>query len=298
MSPLLSFSKDESLWRYQKELDCEWLRFPEPGSYPYQIHRYTVLDIDGHELEIDSVYQRTGGPIRVTASAVCHLDGSLVGITRVTAGIHGWGNSNFTYVEVGDTLLGVSSPELQNYSDNNPKMIEPIVQVWSRTFEARDLWRPKEPMAVEQSRVPGKDATWQQRVQEGSVFKGRLLVSDGSLAAGLMGGNPRDIRLRKLGLLDSGQTTTDPSLPPVGDTLDSYDDFRRYYEAKTGIKSQFIGLTPEQKDALATERRQAWLDSRGRTDRDESPQPPSQAQTPNDVDPGAAGGGNSLADED
>ena len=113
MSPLLSFSKDKSIWRYEKEMDCDWQAFPEPGKYPYQIHRYTVMDIDGHQFEIDAVFQKTGGPMRFTVSAVCHLEGALVGITRATGGVYGWGNSNFTYVEVDDTLLGVSSPELQ-----------------------------------------------------------------------------------------------------------------------------------------------------------------------------------------
>ena len=61
MSPLLSFSKDDSVWRYEKEMDCDWRAFPEPGKYPYQIHRYTVMDIDGHQFEIDAVYSKTGG---------------------------------------------------------------------------------------------------------------------------------------------------------------------------------------------------------------------------------------------
>jgi hypothetical protein len=38
--------------------------------------------------------------MRFTVSAVCHLEGALVGITRATGGVYGWGNSNFTYVEV------------------------------------------------------------------------------------------------------------------------------------------------------------------------------------------------------
>ena len=77
MSPLLSFSKDDSVWRYEKEMDCDWRAFPEPGKYPYQIHRYTVMDIDGHQFEIDAVCSKTGGPMRVTVSAVCHLEGRL-----------------------------------------------------------------------------------------------------------------------------------------------------------------------------------------------------------------------------
>ena len=210
-----------------------------------------------------------------------------------------WGNSNFTYVEVGDTLLGVSSPELQDDDINDPIMIEPMVQVWSRTWVTRRLYTPKEPIAVEQTKIPGKDGTWQQRVQEGSAIKGRLLVSDGSLAAGLSGGNPRDIRLRKLGLLKIGESATDPALPPQGDTVSSYDDFRRYYEAKTGIKSEFIGLTREQKNVLAKQRRQAWLDSKSPSERQELDSL-SQASTldANDMDSDTSTGGESVTDKE
>lgn len=299
MSQLISLSKDKSIWRYEKEMDCDWQAFPEPGKYPYQIHRYTVMDIDGHQFEIDAVYSKTGGPMRVTVSAVCHLEGARVGITRATGGVYGWGNSNFTYVEVDDTLLGVSSPELQYDDINDPIMIEPMVQVWSRTWVTRRLYTPKEPIAVEQTKIPGKDGTWQQRVQEGSAIKGRLLVSDGSLAAGLSGGNPRDIRLRKLGLLKIGESATDPALPPQGDTVSSYDDFRRYYEAKTGIKSEFIGLTREQKNVLARQRRQAWLDSKSPSERQELDSL-SEASTAdaNDMDSHTSEGGGSVTDQE
>jgi len=136
-------------------------------------------------------------------------------------------------------------------------------------------------------------------VQEGSAIKGRLLVSDGSLAAGLSGGNPRDIRLRKLGLLKIGESATDPALPPQGDTVSSYDDFRRYYEAKTGIKSEFIGLTREQKNVLARQRRQAWLDSKSPSERQELDSL-SEASTAdaNDMDSHTSEGGNSVTDQE
>ena len=229
MSPLLSFSKDKSIWRYEKEMKCKWKRFRWPA--PFGIHRYAVMNIDGHEFEIDAVYQQTLGPMRHTASAVCHLDSALVGITRATVSGHGSGNSNFTYVEVGNKLLGVSSPGLSLYGKGE-KMSEPKVQLWSRTTVHSGIGHAKEPIAVEEGKVPGKDGTWQNRVQAGSPLKGRLLGSDGSLAAGLRGGNPRDIRLQKLGLPDSGRGKNNPPLPPMGNAPASYEDFLRYHDEK------------------------------------------------------------------
>ena len=121
MSQLISLSKDKSIWRYEKEMDCEWKRLPGPPLLPFNTHRFMILNIDGHELEIAAVYQNRGG-FKGT-DTVCHLDSSYVGSNGAMAvnnGIYGAGSirslvegsGRFMYLKVGGTLVDVSSPRI------------------------------------------------------------------------------------------------------------------------------------------------------------------------------------------
>ena len=152
MSQLISLSKDKSIWRYEKEMDCEWKRLPGPPLLPFNTHRFMTLNIDGHQLEIDAVYENR--PHFIAAATVCHLDTSFVGSNGACivwsvaggGGSLGWltkGSPHFMYVEVGDTLLRLSNPRLVEREATDPiykrssntrqyRMINPTVQIWSR----------------------------------------------------------------------------------------------------------------------------------------------------------------------
>ena len=173
MSPLISLSRDKSLWRFEKVLDHKWKVAPRPlggvclgGTlYRFKSHRYMILNIDGHELEIAAVYENRGK--YKGTGAVCHLDSSYVGSNNAFSVNHGFygggslkslteGSGRFMYVKLGGALVGVSSPRLvQRETTNSYRMLNPTVQVWARvepqqgSFVERDLielkrWSPSE----------------------------------------------------------------------------------------------------------------------------------------------------------
>jgi hypothetical protein len=187
MSPLISLSRDKSLWRFEKVLDHKWQEAPRPFGgrcsmgtlHRFNSHRYMILNIDGHELEIAAVYQkmlRSSPEKKMGTSTVCHLDSSYVGSNvafYMSNRIYGMGSmrsltegsGRFMYLEVGGTLVGVSSPRIVERETRIPtrtyRMINPIVQVWSRVkpeqrpFVGSELIELKESSPSE--RLPGSD---------------------------------------------------------------------------------------------------------------------------------------------
>ena len=171
-SSTISLIHDQSLWRFEKVVHHKWQEAPRPYGgvslggilHRFKSHRYMILNIDGHELEIAAVYQNRGG-FKGT-DTVCHLDSSYVGSNGAMAvnnGIYGAGSirsliegsGRFMYLEVGGTLVGVSSPRIipdrvrntSTYTRTYPlsirgdiEMINPIVQVWSRVKPRQRLF--------------------------------------------------------------------------------------------------------------------------------------------------------------
>ena len=185
MSPLLAFSKDHSVWRYQKEMKCKWKQLRQPA--PFSVHRYAATEVDGHEFEIDAVFLARAGMF--LTRTVCYLDSSFVAAAMAYAfpsppGYGGGHRGHFVYVEVGDTLLGVPSPGLiiRDY-----RMIDPIVQVWSRR-QRQDGLTPNEPSAIEDKEIPLKYVPSGVKASA-PPFTWRTKV---------LHPNPRDIRLENL----------------------------------------------------------------------------------------------------
>ena len=118
MSRLLKFDYDGSLWRFdRKETGWPWTqvhskevekyreskgwtyRVTKQGDQTYHEHLYSIVRLGESTLEIDAVLGKQGGPGRITATTIAHLDGEMVGLTRATGGTFGSGHSGFTYVE-------------------------------------------------------------------------------------------------------------------------------------------------------------------------------------------------------
>ncbi len=215
MSRLLKFDYDGSLWRFdRKETGWPWtqvhskevekyreskgwtFRVTKQGDQTYHEHLYSIVRLGESSLEIDAVLGKQGGPSRITATTIAHLDGEMVGLTRATGGAFGSGHSGFTYVEFGNVLIGLSPPVP---TDSVSRMGLPKVELWCRTTEEKE-GRAPEPSEIDHKRIPGKDRTWQERMKGRSSWTSidHVVVSDGTLRAGPWYGNPRDIRLLSL----------------------------------------------------------------------------------------------------
>ncbi len=215
MSRLLKFDYDGSLWRFDRtETDWPWtrvyskvikkwnesngwtFRVTRQGNRTYHEHRYLIVRLGQSRLEIDAVLGKQSGPGRITATTIVHLDGEMVGLTRATGGAYGSGNSEFTYVELKDVLIGLSPPAR---TDSVSRMGLPEIEIWCRTTEEKEGRVPR-PDEIDHKRIPGKDGTWQKQIKNRSSWADteHVVVSDGTLRAGPWYGNPRDIRLLKL----------------------------------------------------------------------------------------------------
>ena len=214
MSRLLKFNYDGSLWRFDKKA-TEWpwrqvhskviekysrfdgwaYRVTKRGEPTYHDHLYSIVRLGESKLEIDAVLWKMGGPGRITAATIVHLDGEMVGLTRATGGSYGGGVSGFTYVEFNDSLIGISHP---NRTDSVSRMGLPTIEIWHRTTEEQ-AGRSPELGEIEDKRIPGKDGSWQEEMKRKVSWasEDQILVSDGTLMPGWHG-NPREIRLLEL----------------------------------------------------------------------------------------------------
>ena len=225
MSRLLKFDYDGSLWRYEKEMECEWspskvikgeILPPLPKDDPFWEHRFIIFHMDGHEIEIDAVLAlpSIGSRKEVenfpfpAATTVVHLDSMLVGLTRSTRRLFDPGDdSGLTYVEVNDTLLGIPAPT--RFLPANARgcvpcgITMPKVNLWIRVNTAVEHGE-SESIEIEGTKIPGRDGRWQEHMKAASplgrdAYSGRLIVADGTAITGPWYGNPRDIRLSNSG---------------------------------------------------------------------------------------------------
>lgn len=214
MSRLLKFDYDNSIWRYQETLDPKWLSVPyktvsgdrwkiritKRGDYIYHEHQYTILNFNGVKLDIDAVLGKREGPMRITATTICHIGSETVGITRRTGGVYGGGNSGFTYIAIAEILVGISPP-LRGRESWFFK--PPIIEVWTLTSTVEEGREPGD-SEIELTKIPAKDGFSRRQIRNRSslgryAHDGRTIVADGTGLAGPMYGNPRELRRIELG---------------------------------------------------------------------------------------------------